>query len=171
MSVLERFELSVEVGPQSEIVKFNVIERVGTDLVSCCDLCAAQVEAIQPRKRFIELTDGTTKRIPKGPKRRHEHLVSIQEDRFDIAFEGRLNHKVFMSRTVILQPESRTWVTVYTPQYRLLQTKPYQILYKTSKFSASYGITEGKATKDFNIMIASFGDGGAILLNRKIYRC
>ena len=42
--------LAVQVGTRTEVVKFNVVERLGTEVILGCDFCDKHVEAIRPRK-------------------------------------------------------------------------------------------------------------------------
>lgn len=81
-----------------------------------------------------------------------------------IAPEGRPNHKVFVGKTVILQPESQNWVTVSTPQAGLLQIEPYRKLYETRLCSASQAVDPVEPGNYFNIMIGNFGDKPITLL-------
>ena len=69
--------LTVQVGKRREVVKFNVVERLGTDVILGCDYCDKHVESIRPRKRLVELDDGSTVPILKRPEGRATNAVPL----------------------------------------------------------------------------------------------
>lgn len=70
MNILSTITLSVELGPRIEVVQFNVVEGLANQVILECDFCLKHVEAIRPRKRVVELDDGTTVPIIRAPSSR-----------------------------------------------------------------------------------------------------
>ena len=68
LNILGTVELNVRIGNREDKVNFYVVERLATDFILGCDFCDRHVEAIRPRKRLIELDDGTTIPIVRGSK-------------------------------------------------------------------------------------------------------
>ena len=79
VSIAGTVNLTVQVGTRSEIVKFNVVERLGTDVILGCDYCDKNVKAIRPRNLLVELDDGTSVPILKQPESRAKDLVPLPE--------------------------------------------------------------------------------------------
>ena len=52
--------LFVKVGTRTELVRFNVVDRLGTEFILGCDYLENHIEAIRPRRRVLEITDGHT---------------------------------------------------------------------------------------------------------------
>lgn len=46
-----------------ELVNFNVVDRLETDVLICCDYCDRQIEEIKPRQRIVQRDGGTTLQI------------------------------------------------------------------------------------------------------------
>ena len=55
--------LSVNVGKGDEIVTFYVAEKFATPVLVGCVYCDSHVEAIRPRNRIVEMSDGSTVNI------------------------------------------------------------------------------------------------------------
>lgn len=107
VSIVGTINFSADDGSRSAIVNFNVVKRLGTEVLLGCGFCNAHVDAIRPKERVIELADKTTVSILKGPQKRFKNMFPIPEYREYIAPKSRPNHKVFVGKTVILQPESQ----------------------------------------------------------------
>ena len=71
-----RVDLVVQLGYTRVRAEFLVCERLAAPMIIGADFCDQHVEAILPRRRTVELTDGTTipmvrrvpRRHPKAPK-------------------------------------------------------------------------------------------------------
>ena len=68
--IVGTMNLTVQAGSRIEIVKFNVVERLGTDVILGCDFCDKHAESIRPRKLIIDLANGTAVPILKRPESR-----------------------------------------------------------------------------------------------------
>ena len=68
LNILGTVELNVRIGNRQDKVNFYVVERLATDFILGCDFCYRNVKSIRPRKRLIELGDGTTIPIVRGSK-------------------------------------------------------------------------------------------------------
>lgn len=62
LSSSRTINIAVHDGSRTIILKFNAFDRVRTEAILDCDFYDAHVGAIQPRKRVIEPTDGTSVR-------------------------------------------------------------------------------------------------------------
>ena len=151
-------------GSRFEVVKFNVVERLGTHVILGCDFCDKHIEAICPRKRLIELDDGTTVPILKRPEGRTKQSVPLPAEQKYIPPKGRSSSRVYASRTVILKPQSQNWISVKSPQSGLVQIEPYKRLYQTKDCAACNGIAQIEPDKEFKIMVANFGDRSVTIL-------
>lgn len=83
-------------------MKLIVVEHLETEVILGCNFCYAPVEAIRPRKRAIELANGTTVPNFKGLQKLSEDIVPILDDQKYIPVTGGPNPKLFVSKTVIL---------------------------------------------------------------------
>lgn len=157
--------LVVNIGNRTSTnVTFNVVERLGTDVILGCDFCDSHVEAIRPRLRVIELTDGTAVPIIKGPPKRSSNLVPLPKEQEFVAPTGRASRKICVNKTITLEPQAHTWVPISTPQVGLVQVEPYRKLYETRQCVASHGIAHIEPRQQINIMIANFGNKPITLL-------
>lgn len=164
VSIVRTIELSVIVGSRSAVVKFTVVERVGTEIILGFNFSDAHVEAIRSWWRVIKLADGTSEPIFKEPQKLSIDMVLIPEDQEYTAPRSRPNLKVFVRKTVILEPWPQNRVTVTTLQAGLLQIEPYRKLYETRQCSVLHGIAQVEPGKDFNTLIGNFGDKPATLM-------
>ena len=149
--------LAVQVGTRFEIVKFNVVERLGTDVILGCDYCDKHVEAIRPRRRIVELDDGTTVPILKKPEGRAKHAVPLPAEQEYVTPKGRPTPKIYSTKTVILKPNTQTFINVKTPQAGLIQVEPYNPLLTKRDCAACNGIAQVEADTEFRIAVANFG--------------
>lgn len=71
--------LAVEIGNKAEMVTFNVVERLATNILLSCDYCDRHVEAIKPGQRLVGLEDGTTVPIVRNPGERSHTRYHYQK--------------------------------------------------------------------------------------------
>ena len=93
-------------------MKFTLIvyERLAAPVILGCEFNNRFVEAIYPRRKLVELNDGTKVPIVRKPARQavdHPPLPSEQEYSPDV---GHTSPKLNVSRTVKILPGTQTWV-------------------------------------------------------------
>ena len=136
---------------------FIVCERLAAPLIVGCDLCDKYVEAIYPRRRTVELADGSTIPIVRRPMKRHASappLPAVQEH----AAQGRDTTKVKVCKAVKLLPWTQTWVNVTTPKSGLILLQPYDKLYESGLILETNGVAQVDKDRPFRILIANFGN-------------
>ena len=75
----ETIRLLVRLGTRAYLVEFIVCESLAASLILGCDFCTQIVEAILPRKREVELHDGTTVPIVLKPLARPPEAVNLPQ--------------------------------------------------------------------------------------------
>ena len=149
--------LAVQVGTRQDVVKFNVVERLGTDIILGCDFCDKHVEAIRPRKRLVELDDGSSVPILKRPEGRAKNAIPLPAEQEYVSPKGRSSDRVYSTQKVVLKPGQQNWITVKTPQSGLVSIEPHKRLYETSNCAACNGIAQVEPDQPFKIMVTNFG--------------
>lgn len=113
--------LVVNVGNQTSAnVKFNVVERLGTEVIFGCKFCDAHDDVIRPRQRIFEISHDTAIPITKTPPKRLPNLASILKEKKFIGPTGRESRKIYFNKTVTLETKSHNWVPVSTLQADLI---------------------------------------------------
>lgn len=72
-------DLVVNIGGRVEIVLFNIVERLATQLSLWCEYCDKHIESIHPRKRQVELVDGTIVQIVSKPPPTDKDSITLPE--------------------------------------------------------------------------------------------
>ena len=149
--------LVIQVGRYVVKDEFIVCERLAAPVILGCDLCDKYVEAIYPRKRVIELADGTTVPIVRRPTKRLADAPPLPAAQEYEASSGRISAKVKVAKAATLQPGTQTWVTVYTAHGGLMIVQPCDRLYYSGLILATNGLVEAEPGQPFRIIIANFG--------------
>lgn len=149
-------DLSVELGGRIESVRFNVVPRLAVEVILGCDFCDKHVEAIRPRKRLVELDDGTTIPIVRRPDRRPQGSIPLPEEQEYVPASRRASNKVRATKRTVLKPESQTWVEVRCEAQGLVTIEPYAPLYETSQCSVATGVHQAEPRAIFHIFVANF---------------
>ena len=71
--------LSVQIGCKTEEVQFFVAKELATAIVLGCDYCDQHVECIKPRRRIIEMDDGSTTPIVRRASRSQVEALLPEE--------------------------------------------------------------------------------------------
>lgn len=134
------------VGTRAEIVYFNVVEKLGKEVVLGSYYLDRHVESIKPRGKVIKLADGSTVPIV---RRSGGSLGNspLQEDEDFKKHTPRANRAIKVTKPTTPQPNANNWVDVVTDQPGLIVVEPVQRLYKTSLCLVGNGIAEIEANK------------------------
>ena len=149
-------DLSVNIGGRVEVVKFNVVPRLAVDVIIGCDFCDKHVEAIRPRRRLVELDDGTTVPIVRRPDKRPPGAIPLPEEQVYVPSDKRASPKVKVAEKVTLQPESQTWVKVRTESEGLVIVQPYAPLFQRYQCAVATGVHQPEPDKPFGVFVANF---------------
>ena len=150
-------DLIVQLGNCMMRTEFIVCERLADPVILGCDFCDRFIEAIYPRKRLVELDDGSTVPIVRRPLKRDSTAPPLPAAQEYTPAKGRASPKVKCSRAVILQPGTQTWVEVTTDRNGLLVVQPHDKLYQTGRVLATNGIVEVEPHQKFHLLMANFG--------------
>ena len=157
--------LTVRIGNRTENVRFNVVERLGTDVIIGCDYLDKHVEAIRPRKRAIEMDDGTTVPIIRGATSHKSILKAIPEEDQKLAKSTRTSRCIHVVRATTIKPNTQAWVEVQTQTSGLILVELKKRLYETHTCLVGNGIAQVEPNKPFRILVANVGDHERRLLS------
>ena len=149
--------LCVQLGTRLVKLAFYVCERLAAPVVLGCDFCDRFVEAILPRKKLVELDDGTTVPITRKPAKRHPESPPLPADQQYGHTRKIQSPKVRVASPVTLEPNSQTWVNVVTERCGTLILQPNTSLYANSQVTCTNGVVQVDANRPFRILIANFG--------------
>ncbi len=155
-------ELSVQIGNHREQVTFYVAERLATDFILGCDFCDKHVEAIRPRKKLLELNDGTTVPIIRKNKCRRKQ-IPLPDSASTVPKTSASSSKIVLAEDVTLPLNSQNWVQMKTAQHGLIHVQPIDKLYSSRLCLAGNGIAQVESGKNFGIFLANFGDQPQII--------
>ena len=94
--------LFVKVGSCTESVRFNVVDKLGTEIILGCEYLDKYVEAIRPRRGIIEMVDGTEANIIRRTLGRFANKHSINEEEEFKPPKHRSSKKVSLTKSVTL---------------------------------------------------------------------
>ena len=155
LNILGTVELNVRIGNRQDKVNFYVVERLATDFILGCDFCDKHVEAIRPRKRLIELDDGTTIPIVRGSKKARGRNIPVPSEGSASPNARASSSKIVTTEDVTLPANSQCWVKVKTAQHGLIHVQPVDKLYSNRLCLAGNGIAQVETGKQFGIFIAN----------------
>ena len=153
-------DLVTRLGNRIVKVEFIVCERLAAPVILGCDFCDRFVEAIFPRKRLIEMDDGTTVPITRRSLRHPYKQVrtDLKKDEAEkLPYGRRVSLKLRVAKNVVLPPETQTWVTVTTKRHGLAVIQPNDDLYHRESISATNGVVQVEPDKPFRVLVANFG--------------
>ena len=169
VQILGTVNLVLRIGNRSETVRFNVCERLGTDVIVGYDYLDKHVEAIRPRKRLIELDDGTSVPILGRGTRSKKLQGTIPEEEQLPTKMPRVSRRISVHKPAILKPGSQTWIEAITQSSGLVLVEPNKKLYESHMCLAGNGIAQVERDKPFRILVANFGRTERKLLTCLLY--
>ncbi len=167
LSMLGKINLHVQIGTKVSLVAFYVVEKLATSIILGCDFCDKNIDAIRPRKRYVELDDGTTVPIVRKPSSRSQFAPPLPEDQVYVPPKGRASTKIRVCRQTIVQPGTQAWVEVTTDRHGLVEVEPNQQMLEAHSCLAGYGVAQVSPGRPFKILIANFGDQPTTLLRNQ----
>ena len=96
--------LVVRLATRTMKCKFIVCERLAAPVILGCDFNDKFVEAIYPRRKMVELDDGTKVPIVRKPAIRRADAPPLSSEQEYDNNSGRISLKLKVSRPVIIQP-------------------------------------------------------------------
>ncbi len=159
VNLVGRINLVCQIGTRSEIVTFYVAERLATTVILGCDFCDRYIESIRPRRRLIQLDDGSTVPIVRKPDKRADNSVPLPEDQEFTPRKGRISPKVTVHKNVTIQPQRQTWVEVVTDVPGLISVEPIAKLLHNQLCAVGNGIAQVTPGIPFKVLMANFGKG------------
>ena len=149
-------DLVVRLGTRIAKVEFIVCERLAAPVFIGSDFCDRFVEAIYPRKKTIELDDGSTVPIVRRPLERSPKLPPLPASQEYEKAEGRTSPKVRVSQNIVLPPETQTWVSVKSERHGVMVLQPYDKLFADKGIIATNGVFQVQPHTTFRVLIANF---------------
>lgn len=137
-------------------VTFIVCESLAAPVILGCDFCDRFVEAIHPRKREVELDDGTKVPIVRRPMKRPPSAAPLPADQEYGYAHGRSSPKVKVTCKTTLPPQSQTWVAVTSQRHGVNVLQPLDRLYQQHLVCASNGVVQVEPCKPFKVLVANF---------------
>lgn len=84
--------------------------------------------------------------------------VPLPENVQDITYDGRCSHKVRVSRSIILEPQRKTFFTVTTSLIGLMEIQPLQALYDKHAIVSMNGIVDVLPNVPFEMLLANYSE-------------
>ena len=116
--------LIVLLGARLVKLEFIVCERLAAPLILGCDFMDRFVESIYPRKKTVEMDDGTTIPITQNPLKRPPVAspVTPQDGKKP---HGRESPKIRVTTAIVLPPEAQTWIYVVSKRNGVAVFQPH----------------------------------------------
>ena len=132
--------LAVPLATRTMKCKFIVCERLAAPVILGCDVNDKFVEAIYPRRKVVELYDGTKVPIVRKPAARRADAPPLPSEQEYDNDPGRVSPKLKVSRPVIIQPGTQVWVHVTNGRTGLSVLEPSpQAICETSRLPIKWG--------------------------------
>lgn len=143
----------------SYVVKcdFYVCEHLATSYILGGDFCDRFVNAIRPRKRTVELDDGTEIPIVRKRKKEVVTALNIPEELKDDSRGGRTTNRIRVAKATVLRPQRQSRVLVTTQRVGLSAIQAHDELYQKHGIVAMNGVVEAQPDQAFYIMVANYG--------------
>ena len=153
----------------SRLVKllFIACERLAAPLILGCDFMDRFVEAIYPKKKNVEMNDGTTVPITRKTLRRPPvaALVTPQDGR---QHHGRESPEIRIVTVIVLPPDAQMWISVVGKLHGLAVVHPHDELYPREKIFASNGVVQVKPERAFRILMVNLSKKPKTLTKEQI---
>ena len=105
-------DLVVRIGSRITRVAFLVCERLAAGVVLGCDFMDRFAEAVYPRRKTIELDDGSSVSITRRPLRRPPTAPPLPASQEFAKAGSRTSPRVSVTWPFVLEPGTQTFVTV-----------------------------------------------------------
>lgn len=140
-------------------VEFIVTKALAAPVLLGCDFCDKYMDAIMPRRKRVELLDGTAVPIVRKPlKRAGKTKAPLPVAQEYPAEERRASDKIRVAQTVTVQPETQTWVTVHSEVLGTRLVQPASSLCERYQVALANGVVHVDPHHPFQVLIANFSD-------------
>ena len=104
--------LVVRINGSTSVVEFVVCDRLAAPVILGAAFCDKFVEAIYPRRKEVELVDGTVTAIVRRPLKRLPAAEQIPEGGLDDRPDIRKTSKLRVAKATLVKAQAQTWVPV-----------------------------------------------------------
>ena len=156
LKTLGSITLIVRLGHRLVALDFVVCLELAAEVILGCDFCDRFVESIHPRRREIELDDGSTVPIVRRPLKRPPKCAPLTTEQEYAQASGRDLTKIRVCEAITLPPESQRWIRVMTKRHGSVLVEPSPSLYEKQQCSVSNGIAQAEPLRPFRILCANF---------------
>lgn len=160
LDVMGHCEMEVQLGTFVTRATFMVCHNLAAPVILGCDYCDRFVEAIRPRQREVELTNGTT--IPIVRKALTHDSVTATLSSVSTGAQEK-QWRISSSGQIQLVGERQTWVPVTftkpTQEARRVNTfmvKPHPRLFENRRCSTANGIIDVQGGTSFLLLVANW---------------
>ena len=158
LDMIGTVKLPVRLGHFLCLVEFIVCRSLAASAILGADYCDRFVEAIRPKKKLVELEDGSTIPIVRRPHRRTPRMAPLPPDMEYPDKNGRISPTVKMAESITIEPHNQAWVKVTTKRRGLVILQPSPKLYATHALVCTNGVVSVEPNIPFHILVANFSD-------------
>jgi len=161
LEVTGTIDLTVQLGTRTLVASFLVVPKLAVPALLCADFCDEHVETIRPRRRIVELDDGTTIPIV---RRRFNNSLRDESSTYAKLPEIRPNRRgnkqnVLRSTTnVWIPPNSQRGIEVKTTGHGLMTIESIQRQHSQHQLAVANGIIYVEPTRKTTILVSNFSD-------------
>ena len=112
------------------------------------------VEAIYPRKKTVEMNDGTTVPIT-GKTLKRPPVASLVTPQDGKQPHGSESPKIRVETVIVLPPDAQMWISVVCKLHGLAVVQPHDDLYLREKLFASNGVVQVEPERLFRILMVN----------------
>ena len=159
LEVTGTIDLTVQLGTRTLVAPFLVVPKLAVPALLCADFCDEHVETIRPRRRIVELDDGTTIPIV---RRRFNNSLRDESSTYAKLPEIRPNRRgnkqnVLRSTTnVWIPPNSQRGIEVKTTGHGLMTIESIQRQHSQHQLAVANGIIYVEPTRKTTILVSNF---------------
>lgn len=147
---------------------FIVCERLAAGLVLECNFCDKFVESIRPRKRCVEMDDGSTLPLVREPSRRVAEAIALPAKQEYPALNGRDSTSVRMARLTVLRPQRQIYVSVTRGRLGPCVILPPDEFYQKHQLLTMNGTVELQPGNPFRILVVSYSENPFALAKNQV---
>ena len=147
---------------------FVVCETLAAEVIIGADYMDRFVEAILPRKKCVELADGSTVPIVRRPLARPPSAPPLPPDQEYQESGGRVSNKLRVETPVKLEPAMQTWVSVVSPRHGVMVVQPNEKLFHNHGVAPTNGVVQIEPNRPFRILVANFGKHAKSLVKNQV---
>lgn len=147
-------------------VELIVWESFPTAVILRADFGICSVEAIRPRKKFMDLNDGLKMPIARRAMKWSSTLPSLPREQQLNRCEGRLSTAVRATKTTLIPPHIQRMVKVYSKRSDFVVLQPEPKLYKRHSVIWANEVEQVVPDVSLSILIVNFFG-----ILRRVFKC